>query len=75
VEVLTYPHAGHHAGQPAIIPAWHGVIGYPGSRFETNSGGSAQGDAASSLDAIPRVLAFLARSLEPEATGATARSK
>jgi dienelactone hydrolase len=73
VEVLKYPHAGHRAGQPAIIPSWHGVIGYPGSRREMNSGGSAQGDAASSLDAIPKVLEFLRKTLEPDATGATKR--
>jgi hypothetical protein len=38
-------------------------------------GGSAQGDAASSLDAIPKVLAFLRKSLETDATGATTGSK
>ncbi len=54
VEHLTYAHAGHLAGRPEIVPAWHGG----------NFGGTARGDAQSSLDAIPKVLDFLRTSLE-----------
>ena len=62
-EHLKYPHAGHRAGRPEIVPTWHGAIRNPTSQREETLGGSAQGDAASSLDAIPRVLEFLNRSL------------
>ena len=63
-ENLKYPHAGHAAGRPAIQPAWHGITRHPVSGREMDTGGSAQGDAASSLDAIPKVLSFLQKSLQ-----------
>lgn len=75
VEVLKYPHAGHLAGLPAIIPGWHGATIHPVSGREINYGGSVQGDAASSLDAIPKVLAFLRKSLKPDATATDANAK
>jgi dienelactone hydrolase len=62
-EQLRYRHAGHRAGRPEIVPAWHGSVRNPTSGRETNLGGSPQGDAESSLDAIPKVLDFLHRSL------------
>jgi len=62
-ERLTYPHAGHRAGRPEIVPAWHGAVRNSASGREENLGGNAQGDADSSLDAIPRVLEFLRKSL------------
>ena len=62
-EHLKYPHAGHRAGRPEIVPTWHGSVMNPTSGRETNWGGKAQGDAASSLDAIPKVLEFLRQSL------------
>lgn len=63
VERLNYPHAGHLAGRPEIFPAWHGEVRHPVSGREMNLGGTAAGDAAASLDAIPKVLAFLQSSL------------
>lgn len=51
VQRLNYPHAGHRAGRPEIVPEWNGR--------ETNVGGTPKGDAESSLDAIPKVLEFL----------------
>jgi dienelactone hydrolase len=64
VEHWSYPRAGHRAGRPEIVPAWHGVMIHPVSGRAMDLGGTAAGDAASSIDAIPRVLAFLQRSLE-----------
>ncbi len=64
-EHLKYPHAGHRAGRPEIVPTWHGSVRNPTSGREENLGGSAQGDAESSLDAIPKVLEFLRESLTP----------
>jgi dienelactone hydrolase len=63
VVVLKYPHAGHRAGSPEIIPAWHGTVEHPMSGREMNFGGSAEGDADSTIDAIPKVLEFLRNSL------------
>lgn len=60
---LRYRHAGHRAGRPEIVPAWHGRVRNPTSGTEENLGGSVEGDAESSLDAIPRVLEFLHQSL------------
>jgi dienelactone hydrolase len=62
-ESLKYPHAGHRAGRPEIVPTWHGSVRNPTSGREQNLGGSPQGDAQSSLDAIPKVLEFLRQSL------------
>jgi dienelactone hydrolase len=67
VEHLKYPHAGHMAGRPEIVPAWHGWVKHPVSGREMNTGGSAKGDAQSSLDAIPKVLEFLRESLKSSA--------
>lgn len=63
VMVLKYPHAGHRAGLPEIIPAWHNGMPHPISGRMTDYGGSPQGNAQSSLDAIPKVLDFLRRNL------------
>jgi dienelactone hydrolase len=63
VAVLIYPHAGHRAGLPQIIPAWHNSMPHPISGTMMNYGGSAEGNAESSLDAIPKVLEFLRESL------------
>jgi hypothetical protein len=62
-EHLKYPHAGHRAGRPEIVPTWHGSVRNPTSGREENLGGKPQGDAQSSLDAIPKVLEFLRESL------------
>lgn len=62
-ENLKYPHAGHAAGRPVIQPAWHGATRHPVSGREMDLGGSPKGDAESTLDAMPKVLAFLAESL------------
>jgi BAAT / Acyl-CoA thioester hydrolase C terminal len=66
-ERLRYAHAGHRAGRPEIVPTQHGSVRNPTSQREENLGGNAQGDAESSLDAIPKVLEFLRQSLgEPQ---------
>jgi dienelactone hydrolase len=62
-ERLRYAHAGHRAGRPEIVPSWHGSVRNPTSQREENLGGNAEGDAKSSLDAIPKVLEFLRQSL------------
>ena len=59
VELLKYQHAGHRAGRPEIVPTWHGKLKHPVSGREVDLGGSARGDAESTIDAIPKVLAFL----------------
>ena len=62
-ENLKYPHAGHFAGRQEIVPAWHGAIRNPTSGRENDLGGSAEGDAKSSIDSIPKVLDFLRENL------------
>jgi dienelactone hydrolase len=64
VEHLKYAHAGHRAGRPEIVPVWHGRVVNPTSGREQNLGGNVEGDAQSSLDAIPKVLEFLRQSLQ-----------
>jgi hypothetical protein len=64
VEHLKYAHAGHGAGMPQIIPMWHGLERHPISGREIDPGGSIQGNAASSIDAAPRVLQFLQQSFQ-----------
>ena len=63
VVVLIYPHAGHRAGMPAIVPAWHNGFPHPLTGRPMDPGGTPEGNAASTLDAIPRVLDFLSQSL------------
>ena len=63
VEHLDYSHAGHRAGRPEIVPTWYGTIAHPVSGREETFGGTVEGDAQSSLDAIPKVLAFLCQNL------------
>lgn len=63
VELLKYPHAGHRAGRPEIVPVWHDKMRHPVSGREMDPGGTVPGDAASSLDAIPKVLKFLDQAL------------
>jgi dienelactone hydrolase len=58
-ENLKYAHAGHAAGRPGIQPAWHAPTRHPISGRINDLGGSAQGDAHSSLDSMPKVLEFL----------------
>jgi dienelactone hydrolase len=64
---LKYSHAGHAAGRPGIFPAWHGIFRHPVSGKPVDLGGSPQGDAESSLDATPRVLAFLRQAFRGQA--------
>jgi len=63
VENFTYPHAGHIAGRPEIIPEWHGALRHPVSGRPTDYGGTPEGNALSSIDASPKVLDFLRRNL------------
>jgi dienelactone hydrolase len=60
---LHYPHAGHTVGRPEIVPAWSGEVRNPTSGREMNLGGSPKGNAESSIDAIPKTLEFLQKSL------------
>jgi dienelactone hydrolase len=60
---LKYPHAGHFAGRPEYIPAWHGEVRNPTSGRENDPGGSPEGDAQSTIDSMPKVLAFLQTNL------------
>jgi dienelactone hydrolase len=62
-ENLKYPRAGHYAGRQEIVPAWHGAVRNPTSGQENDLGGSAEGDARSSIDSIPKVLEFLRKSM------------
>jgi dienelactone hydrolase len=63
VEHLKYPHAGHEAGRPEIVPAWQGEVTNPTSGREVEMGGTPKGNAESSLDAIGKVIDFLQQSL------------
>jgi dienelactone hydrolase len=62
-ENLKYPHAGHLAGRQEFVPTWHSSIRNPTSGRDIDPGGSAEGDARSSIDSIPKVLEFLRRNL------------
>jgi len=62
-ENLKYPHAGHSSGRPGIQPAWHAPMRHPISGRINDLGGSAKGDAESSLDSMPKVLEFLRKNL------------
>jgi len=66
VEHDEYPHAGHRAGRPEIVPMWHGAMRHPVSGRVMDLGGTASGDAESSMDAIGKVLTFLRESLQGE---------
>ncbi len=63
VEELKYPHAGHAAGRPEIVPAWQGPTKNPTSGRDVEMGGTPKGNAESSLDAIGKVIDFLQQSL------------
>jgi dienelactone hydrolase len=63
VEHLKYAHAGHGAGRPEIVPAWHGLIRNSTSGRDMDLGGTPRGNAESSLDAIGKVIDFLRQSL------------
>ena len=67
VVTLIYPHAGHRAGMPEIVPAWSNGVLHPMTGRVTDLGGTPEGNAASTLDAIPKVLDFLRASLAPTA--------
>lgn len=62
-ENLKYSNAGHLAGRQEFVPTWHGLIRHPISGREYYLGGSAEGDAKSSIDSIPKVLDFLRQNL------------
>jgi dienelactone hydrolase len=63
IEELKYPHAGHAAGRPEIVPAWQGATKNPTSGRDVEMGGTPKGNAESSLDAIGKVIDFLQQSL------------
>ena len=58
---LNYPHAGHSAGRPEIVPAWQTWIRNPTSGRDTEMGGTPAGNAESTLGAPPKILEFLAK--------------
>ena len=64
VVALVYPHAGHRAGLPEIIPAWSKGARHPVTGGETDFGGTPEGNAESTVDAIPKVLGFLGEALK-----------
>jgi dienelactone hydrolase len=64
VQHLKYSHAGHTAGLPEIVPAWHGTQRNPTSGREVDPGGTVAGNAQSSIDAAPKVIEFLQKSLK-----------
>jgi dienelactone hydrolase len=66
VEHLNYPHAGHVAGRPEIVPAWLGATTNPTSGRQVELGGTPRGNAESSLDAIPKAIEFLRQSLSAQ---------
>ena len=66
VEHLKYPQAGHASGRPEIVPAWEGRGQNPLTGREVDLGGTPKGNAESTLDAIPKVLAFLKESLHAQ---------
>jgi hypothetical protein len=68
---LSYPHAGHHAGEPLIIPTWSGGLSRLVSSASVDPGGTPEGNALSTLDADPKVLAFLQESLATRPAGGT----
>jgi len=61
---LKYSHAGHGAGRPDIVPAWHGPERNPTSGREVDPGGTIPGNAESSIDAAPKVVEFLRQGLK-----------
>jgi dienelactone hydrolase len=61
---LKYSHAGHGAGRPDIVPAWHGSERNPTSGREVDPGGTIPGNAQSSIDAAPKVVEFLRQGLK-----------
>ncbi len=63
VEHLNYAHAGHAAGRPEIVPTWQGAVRNRTSGNDVEMGGTPEGNAESSLDAIPKVIEFLRQSL------------
>jgi dienelactone hydrolase len=75
VEHLDYADAGHRAGRPEIVPTWHGPMRHPVSGKKEDLGGTARGDALSSLDAIPKVLKFLRDSLAVSSSGPVSERK
>ncbi len=73
VVTLIYPHAGHRAGLPDIVPTWTNGTTQRSSGRSTEYGGSPEGNAESTLDATPKVLDFLASSLVQTSPPAAAK--
>jgi dienelactone hydrolase len=63
VDTLIYPHAGHRAGRPDIVPEFAGASRHPVSGRLMDFGGTPEGNARSSIDAIPKILEFLRQNL------------
>ena len=61
---LKYPHAGHRAGMPEIVPSWTKETIHPVTGRPMNYGGTPEGNAESTADAIPKVFGFLHDNLD-----------
>lgn len=59
VVALVYAHAGHRAGMPEIMPTWNRGVVHPLTGTPMDAGGTPEGNAESTIDAIPKVLRFL----------------
>lgn len=70
VVALEYAHAGHRAGLPEIMPAWNKGGRNPTTGMAEDFGGTPEGNAESTLDAIPKVLGFLETALGGSTPGA-----
>ncbi|MCP5109253.1 MAG: hypothetical protein GY953_00300 [bacterium] len=64
VQHLKYPDAGHLAGEPIMALSWRKPFTHPVGGVRIDFGGTPRGDALSQLDAMPKVLEFLRRSLQ-----------
>jgi dienelactone hydrolase len=63
VVALIYRHAGHRAGMPQITPAWNRGGRNSVTGEAVDFGGTPEGIAESTQDAIPKVLGFLEEAL------------
>lgn len=72
---LKYPRAGHRAGMPEIMPEWNRGVVHPLTGGLMNFGGTPEGNAESSIDAIPKILDFLHNNLNTDIPAHTSRGR
>ncbi len=68
---LSYAHAGHIGGVPNLTPKWTRDVRNPNGGRVLRMGGTLEGNAESSMDAIPKVLDFLDHAIGTSAAAAT----